>query len=72
MLLAAVSLLAGSITINRRETMNQEHVSQQTTADCASSAVTNIWPLAAVVAAFYGYCETLSEVIDPPSFESKK
>lgn len=52
--------------------MNQEHVSQQTTPDCASSAVTNIWPLAAVVAAFYGYCEAFSEVIDQPPFESKK
>ena len=52
--------------------MSQEHVSQQTTPDCASSAVTNIWPLAAVVAAFYGYSEAFSEVIDPPPFESKK
>jgi len=31
-----------------------------------------MWPLAAVMAAFYGYFEAFSEVIDPPPFESKK
>lgn len=51
--------------------MNQEQTRQQASSDVWSSAV-NMWPLAAVMAAFYGYCEAFSEVIAPPSFESKK
>lgn len=52
--------------------MNQEQTVKQAPLCCARNAVTSIWPLAAVLAAFYGYCEAFSEVIDPPAVREQE